>query len=175
MAKAKRGDRVKLHFTGRLADGRVFESTLDAGDGEWQNFRGRAVAFAPMELVIGAGEMLPAFEESLVGLEPGQEVTFTIPSARAFGPRREECVTVVSRADLTPAQQHLQTFRVAEGRRHPNGFDPKVGDVLQVTAPDGAMVPARVRALGEDTITLDANHPLAGQDLVFEVRLEGIV
>lgn len=175
MAKAKRGDKVRLHYTGRLADGRVFDSTEHAGNEEWQNFRGTGVAFAPMELVIGGGEMPPAFEEALVGLEPGQRVSIEIPSAEAFGPRREACLARLPRAELVPSQHHLQTFRVAEGRQRPNKFEPKLGDSLEVTNPDGTVVSARVAAMDAETVTLDANHPLAGQDLFFDVHLLAIV
>jgi len=175
MPRAKMGDRVLLHFTGRLANGAVFESSRDAGDGEWQNFRGRGVAFAPVEILIGAGAMLPAFEEALVGLEPGQQTTFTIPCDRAFGPRREDRVLVFGQDEVTPAQHHLQLFRLAEGRRHPNHFKPTVGSFVEVLGQDGAIVRARVRALTAEEITLDSNHPLAGQDLTFEVQLVDIV
>ncbi len=175
MAKAKRGDRVKLHYTGRLTDGREFDSTEHGGDGEWTNFRGRGVAFAPMELVIGSGKMFAPFEEALVGMEPGQQATITIPADRAYGPRREDWVTTIPRDEIVPGENHTQNFRVAEGRRHPNLFKPKVGGFVEVQAPDGSFATARVRALTEDSITLDANHPLAGQDLVYEIKLVEIV
>lgn len=175
MASAKRGDTVSLHYTGRLADGRVFDSTENAGSTEWDDFRGEGVAFGPPRLVIGAGDMPPDFEAALVGLEPGQQVTVTIPAERAFGPRDEERVTVVPIDDFTPRELGLDRFRVAEGRHRPNKFDPKVGDVWQVTGHDGAQVRVRVTAKTEDTITLDANHPLAGCELVFDIRLVEIL
>jgi peptidylprolyl isomerase len=175
MAKVKQGDRVKLHYTGRLTDGTVFDSTQNAGDEVFRNFKGRGVAFAPMELVVGAGEMLPAFEEALIGLEPGGEVKFTLPPARAFGPRDEARVMIVARDEIAPKEMGIETFRVAEGRHRPNNFDPKVGDVLEVTTLDGELAPARVIALTEASVTLDWNHPLAGRELTFEVQLVEIV
>ncbi|HUJ26435.1 MAG TPA: FKBP-type peptidyl-prolyl cis-trans isomerase [Myxococcales bacterium] len=174
MAKATLGDTVQLHFTGRLADGTVFESSRDAGDGEWQNFRGRAVSFAPISVKLGFGEMLPAFEEAVVGLEPGQRATFTVPCERAFGPRRDDLVHVMPRSDLVPGQAHQQVFRMAEGRRHPNHFKPTVGGFVDLAGPDGTTVRALVRDLSRDSITLDTNHPLAGKDLTFEVELVAI-
>jgi peptidylprolyl isomerase len=175
MAKAKRGDRVQVHYTGRLVDGREFDTTLHAGDGEWNNFRGRGVAFAPAVLVIGEGKLFPAVEEALVGLEPGQAVRVELPAAQAFGPRVEALVTTIPRHELAPGEGHQQPFRAAEGRRRTNAFQPKVGDVVDVEGPDGTVNSARVRALTDETITLDANHPLAGQDLVYDLRLVKII
>jgi peptidylprolyl isomerase len=171
MGKAKRGDRVKLHYTGRLTDGTVFDSTEDAGVRNWDGFKGKGVSFGPTQLVIGSGEMPPDFEEGLIGLEPGQEVTITIPAARAFGERDEHRVMVVPAADFGPREVALERFRVAEGRHRINTFDPKVGDVWKVTGTDGSTVHARVIAMTDDSITLDGNHPLAGHDLMFAIRL----
>jgi peptidylprolyl isomerase len=175
MTKAKRGDRVKLHYVGRLTDGTVFESTQDAGAKVWEGFRGKGVSFAPAELVIGSGQMPPDFEDALVGLEPGEEVTVTIPAARAFGERDERRIMVVPAADFAPREAALERFRVAEGRHRINTFDPKVGDVWEVTGADGSTIHARVVALSDESITLDANHPLAGHDLVFTSQLVEIL
>jgi peptidylprolyl isomerase len=174
MAKAKRGDTVKLHYTGKLADGTVFDSTENAGAKVWEGFRGQGVSFGPAQLVIGAGGMPPAFEEALVGLEAGQEVTVEIPAARAFGDRDEKRVMVVPVSDFGPREMALERFRVAEGR-HRVKRDPSVGDVWQVTGTDGSAVHARVLAISDESITLDANHPLAGHDLVFQIRLVEIL
>jgi peptidylprolyl isomerase len=175
MAQARRGDTVKLHYTGRLTDGTVFDSTEDAGGGVWEGFKGKGVAFSPAELVVGEGRMPPDFEEALVGLSPGQQRTVTIPAARAFGERDEERVTVLPIDDFTPKELGLERFRVAEGRHRPNNFDPKVGEVWEVAGPDEKPVHARIVAKTDETITLDANHPLAGRDLVFDIRLVEIV
>jgi len=175
MARAKRGDRVQLHYTGRLADGREFDSSEHAGDGEWTNFRGRGVAFAPVELVIGEGRLFPAVEEALVGLEPGGRARVEVAAAQAYGPRSEALVTTFPREEVAPGDGHQQPFRAAEGRRRTNAFQPKVGDIVDVEGADGVVGSARVRALTEEAITLDANHPLAGQDLVYDVRLVKIL
>ncbi|MFO0583938.1 MAG: FKBP-type peptidyl-prolyl cis-trans isomerase [Anaeromyxobacter sp.] len=171
MAKVKVGDRVKLHYTGRLSDGSVFDSSQDAGDEVYRNFKGGGVAFAPMELVVGKGEMLPAFEEALVGLEPGARLTITLPPARAFGSRHEDRVMTIARDEIVPREAGIESFRVAEGRHRPNNFDPGVGDVLEVTTLDGSLAPAKVIAMTDDSVTLDWNHPLAGRELTFEIRL----
>jgi len=175
MAKAKRGDTVKLHYTGRLADGTVFETTEHAGARVWDGFKGEGVAFGPARLVIGSGEMPPDFEEALVGLEPGGEATVAIPFARAFGPRDEARVAVLPIDDFTPRELGTERFRVAEGRHRPNNFNPRIGDVWEVNTPDGTQGRARIVAMSEETITLDANHPLAGRDVVFQIRLVDIL
>ncbi|BDG10056.1 FKBP-type peptidyl-prolyl cis-trans isomerase [Anaeromyxobacter paludicola] len=175
MSTATRGDKVRLHYTGRLADGTVFDTTEDAGNTNFANFKGTGVTFGPTALVIGEGEMPPDFEDALVGLAPGQQATITIRSERAFGARDEARVMVLPIDDFTPRELGLERFRVAEGRHRPNNFDPKVGDVWEVSGPDGASVRARVVARTDETITLDANHPLAGHDLFFDVRLVEIL
>jgi len=175
MATAKRGDRVKLHFTGKLSDGTVFDSTENAGPVRYNDFNGAGVAFAPLELVIGSGEMHPEFEDALIGMEAGQSRTFSITSDRAFGPRHPELVVVVSRDEIAPRDQGVETFRVAEGRHRPNVFDPKVGSVLGLKNPEGKLLQASVVAMDDETVTLDTNHPLAGRDLHFEIRLVEIV
>jgi peptidylprolyl isomerase len=175
MAKAKRGDTVKLHYTGILSDGTVFDSTEDAGAQVWRGFYGKGVSFGPAELVIGSGEMPPDFEEALIGLEPGEQVRVNVPSGRAFGERDEERVVVLPIEDFTPRELGLERFRVAEGRHRPNNFNPNIGDVWDVTTADGSPARVRVVAKTDDTITLDANHPLAGHDLVFDIRLVEIV
>jgi peptidylprolyl isomerase len=175
MAKVKRGDTVLLHYTGRLLDGTVFDSTENAGSKVWEGFKGKGVSFGPSRFVVGSGAMPSDFEDALVGLEPGQEVKVAIPAARAFGDRSEKLVTVIPMEEFTPRELGLERFRVAEGRHRPNNFDPKVGDVWEVDATDGSSVHARVVARTEDTITLDGNHPLAGRDIVFDIRLVEIV
>lgn len=177
MAKVKQGDKVKFHFAGTLPDGRLFDSSDEGGAFEWlpataaQGFRDRTVGYAPAELIVGEQRMMPAFEAQLVGMEPGEEKTFTVPFADAYGPRHPEWVIEVPRTEITPAQHHLINMRVAEGRRHANTFKPQVGDEITIEREDGVLVPARVKAMSPETITVDANHPLSGFDLTFKVRL----
>jgi peptidylprolyl isomerase len=126
-------------------------------------------------VVIGSGEFPPDFEDALIGMEPAQAKSFVVPAERAFGPRDPALVVTLDRDDVAPRAQGIESFRVAEGRHRPNLFNPRVGDVVEVKNPDGRIFPARVVAVGEETLTLDTNHPLAGWDLHFDVRLVGIV
>lgn len=175
MTTARRGDRITLHYTGKLGNGVVFDSTEHAGEERFRNFFGRGVAFAPTELVLGSGEFPAEFEDALLGLAAGEEKHFEIPADRAFGKRDPALVVTLPRDEVAPRGQGFEGFRVAEGRHRPNLFNPRVGDVVEVKNPDGRIFPARVVSLTDETITLDTNHPLAGWDLHFDVRLIAIV
>jgi peptidylprolyl isomerase len=138
MPQAQRGDKVRIHYTGTLEDGEVFDSS----EGQ-----------APLEFTLGGGEVIPGFEAAIEGMAPGERKTVTIPADEAYGPHREEMLLAVPREQF-PAEA-----------------DPHVGDALLVGTPDGQQIPVTIFALEEDTIVLDANHPLAGEDLTFELEL----
>lgn len=138
MAQAKQGDTVKVHYTGKLDDGRVFDSSENRD---------------PLEFTIGTGQVIAGFEEGVVGMEAGDNKTVNIPADKAYGEHHKEMTVQVDRSNL------------------PEGMEPEVGDQLQVQGPDGMPVVVTVSELTESTITLDANHPLAGKDLTFEIQL----
>lgn len=165
MAQAKTGDTVKVHYTGTLEDGAVFDTSEGYGDRTAENSCGCSndgcgcndnIA-GPMEFVIGAGHLIPKFEEAVIGLEPGQSVTVTIPAHDAYGERAEEMVAVIERSEL------------------PADINPEPGQKMEVILEDGSPLPVLVTEVTETTITLDANHPLAGRDLTFAIRLEEIL
>lgn len=108
----------------------------------------------PLEFQIGEGQVIPGFERAVVGMRPGESKTITIPAAAAYGVHRADMVVTIDRAGLS---DDLQI---------------QVGDELQVSD-DGREV--RVTALTDTTITLDANHPLAGEDLTFLIELVEVV
>jgi peptidylprolyl isomerase len=138
LAQAKHGDTVKVHYTGRLEDGTVFDTSRD----------GR-----PLRFTIGDGKVIAGFEAAVQGMEPGQSRTTTLEPEAAYGERIEELVLEIDRAQV------------------PDGLDPAVGQQLQVRQEDGEAVPVMVAEVTEETITLDANHPLAGKSLVFDIEL----
>lgn len=138
MLKAKVGDVVKVHYTGKLRDGTVFDTSVG---GE------------PLEFTLGLGQLIPAFEEAIVGMSPGESKTFEIPAEEAFGPYREELVLEIERERL-PAEIELE-----------------VGQQLLLRDPNGQAFRVTVTDLDDHMVTLDANHPLAGEDLIFEVQL----
>lgn len=135
---ASNGDKVQIHYTGRLGDGTVFDSS-----------EGRD----PLEFTIGAGQVIAGFDAAVSGMEAGERKTVTIEHAQAYGPRRKELVVEVPRDDL------------------PDGLDPEVGQQLQMSTKDGNTFPVTVAETREDALLIDANHPLAGQDLTFDLHL----
>lgn len=140
MPHAKPGDTVRIHYTGTLADGSVFDSS-----------RGRA----PLEFVVGSGQVIPGFDQAVRGMAVGSSQTVTIPAADAYGPRRPELTRRVPRAQFPP---HVE---------------PAVGQQFQLGGDgDGAMV-VTVREVSADAVLLDGNHALAGQDLTFALELVG--
>ena len=150
MAQAKEGDRVRVHYTGRLDDGTVFDSSECSEDD-------CGCEHGPMEFTIGGGEVIPGFDKGVLGLEVGEAKTVHIPVEEAYGERIEEMVAEVPRADLPP-EMH-----------------PEIGQQLEVTQEDGQIFQVLVTDMNEETITIDANHPLAGQALNFDLRLVEIL
>lgn len=138
MSKAKEGDTVFVHYTGKLEDDTVFDSSRDR---------------EPLAFSIGEGKVIPGFEQQIVGMEPGDTKTITIDSAEAYGPYREDQVIEVERDRL------------------PDEIDPQVGQQLQVQQTDGTTAVVVITDVADATITLDANHPLAGKDLTFDLEL----
>ena len=132
------GNTVKVHYTGTLEDGTIFDSSVDR---------------EPLEFVLGAGTMIPGFEDAVRGMQVDQSKTVTIPTQEAYGAYRDDMVLVIERSQL------------------PEGLNPEVGQKLQMQQPDGGPVVVVVTDVTETTLTLDANHPLAGKDLTFELKL----
>jgi peptidylprolyl isomerase len=174
MARAARGDRVKVHYVGMLEDGTVFESSRDAGEVEYRNFRGRGVEFSPVELVVGAGAWPAGFEEAIVGLEAGESVRVTVAARDAYGPHLAERVAVIPREAIAPQEERPAEWRMPNEKPLP-AFAPQVGDPIEAASPDGSPIVARVTAVTGSHVTIDANHPLAGEDLTFDITLVGIL
>jgi FKBP-type peptidyl-prolyl cis-trans isomerase 2 len=138
MAEAAHGDTVKVHYTGRLDDGTVFDSSEKR---------------EPIEFTIGEGKIIAGFEESVVGMTSGESKKTTIPPEKAYGPRDPELIGTVPLQEL------------------PETIEPRVGQELAGKSPDGQRVVVTVTAVSEADITIDANHPLAGKDLTFEIHV----
>ncbi len=142
MAQAKDGDTVRIHYTGRLDDGEVFDSSA-----------GRE----PLQFTLGAGQVIPGFEQGALGMNPGEAKTINIPADKAYGPHRKEMVMTVDRKEF------------------PENFELKLGMQLQIPQEDGRALPVKVTDISESNVTLDANHSLAGKDLTFDIELVAIV
>ena len=142
MNQAMQGNVVKVHYTGKLADGTVFDSTTKRD---------------PVQFKIGAAEVIRGFEQSVIGMHPGESKTVVLSSEQAFGLRREDQVMNVERKQLPPE------LKLA------------VGQQLQIPQNEGKPpVTVRVTQLSDSKVTLDGNHPLAGEDLTFDIQLVAI-
>jgi peptidylprolyl isomerase len=163
MAQAKKGDKVRVHYTGTLDDGNVFDSSEgfvdECGDECEDEGCGCGVSqpTGPLEFVIGQGSLIPKFEEAVIGLEPGQSVQVKIPADGAYGQRADEMVAVIERSEI-PAE-----------------ITPEPGQRMEVVLQDGTPLPVVITEVTDTTVTLDANHPLAGLDLTFDIKLVEIL
>ena len=142
MVEAKAGDTVKIHFTGKMEDETVVETSQDRG---------------PLEFKIGEGDVISGLEQGIIGMQVGDKKTLKLSPEKAFGLPREELVVDLKKDDF------------------PEGIKLAVGVHLNIQASDGQTFKVKVVDVKEDTITLDANHPLAGVTLIFDVELIEIV
>lgn len=136
--QAKNGDTVKVHYTGKLTDGTQFDSSA-----------GRE----PLQFTLGGGQVVPGFDQAVLGMALNEEKTVTIPADQAYGPRHEEMILTLERDKFPP------------------NINPEVGMQLQMTSQDGRPVPVTITEVTDADVTLDANHFLAGKDLVFDLEL----
>jgi len=138
MLIAQNGHKVLIHYTGRLSDGEVFDSS------EGQD---------PLSFTLGAGNVIPGFDAGILGMKVGDKKLLQIPAEDAYGPHREELVIQVPR-EAFPA--HVQ---------------PEIGMPLQMGLQDGSTMDVMVVGMADEYVTLDANHPLAGEELHFDIQL----
>jgi FKBP-type peptidyl-prolyl cis-trans isomerase 2 len=139
--QAKKGDKVKVHYHGRLIDGTTFDSS-----------QGRE----PLEFEVGSGMVIKGFDEGVAGMSLGDKKTISIPAEEAYGQRQEEMVIEFPIINFPP------------------DIKPEVGMTLNMHSENGQELPVVITAITEEAVTLDANHPLAGQELVFDIELVDI-
>ncbi|NNG09356.1 MAG: peptidylprolyl isomerase [Arenibacter sp.] len=142
MSRAKVNDTVKVHYTGKLKNGQVFDSSLER---------------APIEVTLGQGQLIPGFEKELVNMEINEKKTINIPKEEAYGDINEELFHEIKKEEL------------------PNEIKPEIGMTLVAKNPDGTENQLRITDVKEDSIIIDANHVLAGQDLTFDLELVDIL
>ncbi len=138
MSQVKAGDTVRIHYTGTLEDGTVFDSS-----------QGRE----PLEFTVGSGEIIPGLDNALPGMAEGEQKSVAVPADEAYGQHDPNGRQEVPR-DQIP--EHIP-------------LDP--GTALQMQTPDGQAVPVTVAEVTDEVVVLDANHPLAGKDLTFDVEM----
>lgn len=141
MPKAQNGDTVIVHYTGKRADATVFDSSQNR---------------EPLTFTLGNDELIPGFEQAVLGMEPGDSRTTTIPAENAYGQHESNLITEVDRDQL------------------PSELDVAVGQSLQLQHSDGMIIAVAVTEVTETSVILDADHPLAGHDLTFEIQLVAI-
>lgn len=138
---AKNGDIVLINYTGKLADGTVFDSS-----------EGRE----PLEAALGENMFISGFENAILGMEVGEKKTVTIKPEDAYGERVEELVLVLPRQDV------------------PSHMTPEPGMMVQLAMEQGEEFEAVITDVTDAEITVDANHPLAGEALTFDIELVAI-
>ena len=138
MSTVKSGDTVKVHYIGKLDNGDVFDSSEGA---------------EPLAFTVGAGEVIPGFDQALMGMQVGETKDVVIEPEHAYGNRIEELVQTIDRTQFNLG-----------------GAEPEVGMHIEMRTPDGS-IPLTITELTDSTITLDANHLLAGERLHFSLRL----
>ena len=138
MSQVKKDDKVKVHYTGKLANGEVFDSSLER---------------EPMEFQVGSGQLIPGFENGVIDMKVSEKKTIVIPSDQAYGESRKELIQEVPKDRL------------------PEDIKPEVGMGLVSKTPEGQEIQLVVKEVKDDAIVVDGNHPLAGQELTFEVEI----
>jgi peptidylprolyl isomerase len=142
MQNAKKGDKVKVHYHGKLTNGETFDTSS-----------GRP----PLEFEIGSGSVIKGFDEGVTGMLVGEKKTINIPVDEAYGPRSEDMLIEFPR------------------ERFPTGMEIEEGMQLMMGNESGQNMPVIVTEIKEESVILDANHPLAGEDLIFDLELVEIV
>jgi FKBP-type peptidyl-prolyl cis-trans isomerase 2 len=138
MERVKRGKTIKAHYTGKLDDGAVFDTSVNR---------------EPLEFTVGTNQVISGFEEAALGMLPGESKTVVIPAQNAYGTHREDLVLAIDKNNF------------------PDDLKPKPNQRIRLRNADGSEYAVRVTDVSESTVTIDANHPLAGKDLTFEIKL----
>lgn len=142
MALAKLGDTVRVHYTGTLNDGAIFDTSENMD---------------PLEFTLGEGMVIPGFENAVLGMNVGETKKVNLSPDEGYGMPDDELVMVVERDDLPPE------------------LTPEVGMILKATSEEGDETHIVITDVEGTSVTLDGNHPLAGQELIFEIQLVEIV
>ncbi len=141
MKKVENGLFVSVDYKGTLQNGDVFDTSNER---------------QPLEIKVGAGQLIAGFENELLGMSLNERKTFTLEPEEAYGQRNEDLKRDIPRADIPPE------------------LNPRVGMMVDLQAQEGQPIPAQIVHLDEEKLTLDMNHPLAGETLNFEIEVVGI-
>jgi len=141
MQQVKKGDKVKVHYHGRLTNGETFDKS-----------EGRE----PLEFEVGTGMVIKGFDDGVTGMAVGEKKTINIPFNEAYGPKNPDMLIEMPKD------------------RFPKDMEIEIGMPLGMSDGQGQQFQVTVSEIKEDVVTLDANHPLAGQDLIFDLELVAI-
>lgn len=142
MAQVKSGDKVKVHYHGKLTSGETFDSSA-----------GRE----PLEFEVGGGMVIKGFDDGVTGMTVGEKKTINIPFNEAYGPVNPEMIIDMPK------------------ERFPADMELEVGMPLMMSDQEGHQFQVAITEIKETSVMLDANHPLAGKDLIFDLELVEIV
>jgi len=142
MQQAKNGDKVKVHYHGRLTSGETFDSSA-----------GRE----PLEFEVGSGSVIKGFDDGVTGMQVGEKKTVNIPAEQAYGEKNPEMIIEYPRAQF------------------PEHIELKEDEALVMSSASGQQFQVRIAEIKDDVVLLDANHPLAGEELIFDIELVEIV
>lgn len=132
---------VSVDYKGSLQNGEVFDTSYER---------------QPLEIQVGAGQLIKGFEKELLGMAVNDKKVFTLDPEDAYGQRDENLTQSFARSDVPPE------------------MNPRVGMTVELYTPEGRRVPARITHIDDEKLTLDLNHPLAGESLTFEIEVKGI-
>ncbi len=141
MEKVKNDLFISVHYKGTLANGAVFDTS-----------EGRE----PLEIKMGAGQLIKGFESALMDMSLNEKKTFTLAPEDAYGHRNDDHMQAFDRKDVPPEA------------------DPQVGQTIALSTPDGQQIPARIVEADDEKVVVDLNHPLAGESLTFDIEVVGI-
>lgn len=136
--EVKQGDVVRVHYTGKLENGTIFDSSKER---------------EPIKFKIGDKSIIPGFEQAVLGMKEGEKKTVTIAPEKAYGPHMKELVSDVEKTNF------------------PAHITPELGLQLELKQPEGPAIVVTITSISGDNVTLDANHPLAGKNLIFDIEL----
>ena len=137
----EKGNKIKISYEGTFEDGTVFDSSVKEGND------------TPLEFEVGANQVIPALDSAVVGMEKGEEKEFKVQPSEAYGDYNKDLIKEIPKSSL------------------PEGNEPKKGMMLVLNTPEGQQIPALITEIGEDSIKIDLNHPLAGKVLNFKIKI----
>jgi FKBP-type peptidyl-prolyl cis-trans isomerase 2 len=136
----KKGDIIKVEYLGTLDDGMIFDSTGKNGG-------------VPLKFEVGAGQVIPGFDNSVIGKSVGEEFEIRLNPSEAYGEYKDGLNQCISKDQFPPEQE------------------PKVGMMVLLAGPQGHPFPATIKQIDDDIVTLDLNHPMAGKELNFKIKI----